>query len=298
MDRKTVEIVIVALVAVAVVSVAASTLNSTAGPSQGRGLGGANGSGDALLPADSVNVSGTSFDVSPPRWLMIVLAVLGVIGALWYIWQNPLQTLGIMFVMIIVFTGLMLLAEILAELFGELRGDSGGGLLGEGISLLSDTVDSSDSTMFPAASIELFVVIVIGIVLVGSVLWLTKESSGRKSIEETDGTSDAAERRSIGRAAGVAADRIVGNAAVDNEVYRAWVTMTDLLDVPNPDTSTPADFAAAAVDAGMDREDVEELTALFRAVRYGPGEATPNREQRAVDALRRIESTYGPEDTA
>jgi len=71
--------------------------------------------------------------------------------------------------------------------------------------------------------------------------------------------------------------------------------MTDLLEVAHPEASTPEDFADAAVEAGMRREDVEELTDLFRTVRYGPEGATPGREQRAVEALRRIESTYAPE---
>lgn len=98
----------------------------------------------------------------------------------------------------------------------------------------------------------------------------------------------------MGRTAGAAADRIEGAADVDNEVYRAWDEMTRHLDVPNPDASTPAEFATAAVEAGMSRDDVDELTRLFEAVRYGDAPPTPAREARAVEALRRIESTYAP----
>jgi hypothetical protein len=100
----------------------------------------------------------------------------------------------------------------------------------------------------------------------------------------------------VGRAAGAAADRIEDDADVDNEVYRAWTEMTAHLDVSNPRSSTPSEFAAAAVDAGMARGDVEELTALFEEVRYGGAEPTPERERRAVDALRRIESAYAGEE--
>lgn len=106
---------------------------------------------------------------------------------------------------------------------------------------------------------------------------------------------DPARMSAIGRAAGRAADRIEGDAAPDNAVYQAWKEMTDLLDVPNPAASTPAEFAAAAVDAGMDSEDVAELTALFEAVRYGAAEPTADREARAVDSLRRIEVAYAGE---
>lgn len=96
----------------------------------------------------------------------------------------------------------------------------------------------------------------------------------------------------VGAAAGAAADRIDDAADVDNEVYRAWREMTTHVDVPNPDASTPAEFAAAASDAGMAADHVETLTDLFRDVRYGGAAATPDRERRAVDALRAIENRY------
>ncbi|MGB9963956.1 DUF4129 domain-containing protein [Halobacterium hubeiense] len=99
----------------------------------------------------------------------------------------------------------------------------------------------------------------------------------------------------LGSVAGDAADRIAGDADVENEVYRAWREMTEHLDVDNPEASTPAEFAAAASDAGMAREHVDELTDLFRSVRYGGAEVTAEREQRAVDALRAVEASYGGE---
>lgn len=97
----------------------------------------------------------------------------------------------------------------------------------------------------------------------------------------------------VGVAAGEAADRLEGDADLENEVYRAWREMTDLLDVERPASSTPAEFAAAAVEAGMDREDVLALTEVFEEVRYGGADPTPDREERAVAALRHIEETYG-----
>jgi hypothetical protein len=98
----------------------------------------------------------------------------------------------------------------------------------------------------------------------------------------------------VARVAGEAADRIEGSAGdVDNEVFRAWKRMTDHVDVPDPKTSTPAEFARAARDAGMDEEDVTLLTDLFRAVRYGGEAPTADREERAIEALRKIEAAYG-----
>jgi len=96
----------------------------------------------------------------------------------------------------------------------------------------------------------------------------------------------------VGRAAGRAADRIEDSEGVGNGVYRAWVEMTRHLDVEHPESSTPSEFAAAAAEAGLDGDDVEELTWLFEEVRYGGREATADRESRAVEALRRIESAY------
>ncbi|OYR45710.1 MULTISPECIES: DUF4129 domain-containing protein, partial [unclassified Halorubrum] len=60
-----------------------------------------------------------------------------------------------------------------------------------------------------------------------------------------------------------------------------------------PASSTPAEFAAAAVDAGVDAEPVGDLTAVFERVRYGGEEATEERERRAAEALRRIEERHG-----
>ncbi|NHN42226.1 DUF4129 domain-containing protein [Halorubellus sp. JP-L1] len=91
-------------------------------------------------------------------------------------------------------------------------------------------------------------------------------------------------------AAGRAADRIERAAAVDNEIYRAWVEMTEYLDVEHPESSTPREFEAAAVDAGIEPDTVAELTALFERVRYGDQPPTEAAEARAVDALRSMET--------
>ncbi|WP_141212635.1 DUF4129 domain-containing protein, partial [Halorubrum sp. Ea8] len=108
--------------------------------------------------------------------------------------------------------------------------------------------------------------------------------------EEPDQTDP--DLREVGRTAGAAADRIERSDA-DNGVYRAWRDMTEALDVDRPASSTPAEFAAAAVDAGVDAEPVGDLTAVFERVRYGGEEATEERERRAAEALRRIEERHG-----
>jgi hypothetical protein len=68
--------------------------------------------------------------------------------------------------------------------------------------------------------------------------------------------------------------------------------MTDHLEIPNPESSTTGEFAHAAIDAGMDRDDVMALKGLFDEVRYGTADPSIDREERAVEVLRRIEDAY------
>jgi len=120
------------------------------------------------------------------------------------------------------------------------------------------------------------------------------EDAGADPVEVAEAAEppDQEALSAVGAAAGEAADRIEGEADLENEVYRAWRDMTDHVDVPDPETSTPREFAAAARDAGMDGVHVDDLTDLFREVRYGGADPNEDREQRAVDALRAIEDRY------
>lgn len=105
-------------------------------------------------------------------------------------------------------------------------------------------------------------------------------------------TSDLA---GVADAAGKAADRIESEAEVDNEVYRAWREMTEYLDVDAPASSTPGEFAEAAIAEGLDPDRVAALTDVFERVRYG--DAEPERyEEDAVSALRAIEEDAATTD--
>ncbi|WP_254546201.1 DUF4129 domain-containing protein [Halomarina pelagica] len=135
----------------------------------------------------------------------------------------------------------------------------------------------------------------LAVVLVGAVAVVVRATGdgGPPDPAAEPEPSDPVDVRAVGAAAGRAADRIDADADLSNAVFRAWKEMTDHLDVSNPDASTPGEFEAAAVAAGMDPADVRELTGLFEAVRYGGVDADETREERAVVALRRIERTYG-----
>jgi hypothetical protein len=155
-------------------------------------------------------------------------------------------------------------------------------------------------TETPVWLVVLVAVLAVGVAVVaastrgriGAVVGAVRASPGD---DDEEGTTDEETVAAVGRVAGRAADRIETGVDVENEVYRAWRSMTDHLDVDRPDSATPAEFAAAATDAGFDPADVNELTELFETVRYGGEAATAERERRAVAALRRIESEAAAE---
>jgi len=150
------------------------------------------------------------------------------------------------------------------------------------------TMQSPPSPPLLVLGVLLLTVAILGVVLLRQARGGVAADIDEEELEEASETLEA-----IGEAAGEAADRIEADAGLDNEVYRAWREMADLLDHDRPETSTPGEFADAAVDVGMNPDDVSELTRLFEEVRYGEAPATEEREQRAVEALRRIESEYG-----
>ncbi|WP_436922926.1 DUF4129 domain-containing protein [Halosimplex amylolyticum] len=156
-----------------------------------------------------------------------------------------------------------------------------------------DTAPVSPLTNVPSWAIGLLV----GLVLVGAVGALYRSMGEEEIVVVEDETvDDGPDLDQFAAAAGRAADRIEEhNADVDNAVYRAWVEMTDLLDVDEPEMYTPGEFADTAISLGMAEDDVSELTRLFNEVRYG-GRDAADREDQALDILRSIESAYSGDD--
>ncbi|MFP9191053.1 DUF4129 domain-containing protein [Natrialbaceae archaeon A-CW1-1] len=105
-------------------------------------------------------------------------------------------------------------------------------------------------------------------------------------------STPAVDPEAVSRLVGEAADRIDAASDLENEVYRAWREMTDHLDVDRPESSTPGEFATAAVAAGFDADDIDELTSIFETVRYGDHSVTPTQELRAIECLRRLEDAH------
>lgn len=156
------------------------------------------------------------------------------------------------------------------------------------------TGEGGESQESPPISLDflapLVLVVAIVVVVVGLAARRTRDA---KPTESSTDSIETGVPDSLGDLAGETADRIESASGLENEIYRAWAEMAVKLDVEEPETSTPTEFAQAAAEAGMDREDVDRLTDLFRDVRYGEVAVTPQKEEEAVDVLRRIERRYG-----
>lgn len=311
--RQNFRVVAVALLCVLVIGFAAATLSSPVDPGSGDGSGPGDGSdssanGDTRLPEsagqEELNLTGqgqqengSEWDYcyqpldGEPIWVPLIAGTL-VIGFGTSMLFDRTQAIKITFI----FFWPLLLVVIAATAGCE--PPPGEQVVTETIN--STTANTSQSSgggertfTTPTSIIAiLFVVAALGVV---AAVFLRDD--GEEQQITTDPEMGEEERQAvIGSAAGEAADRIENEAALENEVYRAWAKMAEPLPVEQPQTSTPADFASAARDAGIEPDDVSELTSLFEEVRYGTATPTEEREERAVEALRRIERHYAEDE--
>jgi len=306
--KQNIRVVAVALLCVLVIGFAAATLSSPVDPGSGDGSGPGDGSdssanGDPNIPESNgpgnLNGSGqgqqngSEWDYcyqpldEEPIWVPLIAGTL-VIGVGTSMLFDRTQALKAMFIffwplLLVVIAATagcepppsqQVVAETINSTTANASQDGGGG----------------ERTFTTPTSIIaiLFVVAALGVV---AAVFLRDDGEDEQIATEPE--IDEEERQAvIGSAAGEAADRIENEAELENEVYRAWAKMAEPLPVEQPQTSTPAEFASAAREAGIEREDVSELTTLFEEVRYGTAAPTEEREQRAVEALRRIERHY------
>ncbi|MFB6219827.1 MAG: DUF4129 domain-containing protein [Halolamina sp.] len=317
MKRDTALALVLALLALLAIGIAAATLDnpvSSSGDGFGSGSGGGIGSGAGEQTeternsSPSLGIPGLEegkleapapcydhLDTLPVK-LAIVLAILAIGAIAAYLSEVPVLGVAIIGPLsVFTYTIFLILTTC-----GTLELNFGGGIgLGAGQqgannSTAGGSMGDAADAVASQPSILLGIVLV---VLVGAAVLLLFVATGDageepEETEEMPSEPEMPDIGAIGRAAGDAADRIVGEADAENEVYRAWAEMTDYLAVEGPESSTPAEFAEAAIDAGMAPDDVRELTDLFEAVRYGTEEATADREARAVAALRRVEDGY------
>jgi hypothetical protein len=290
-----------ALLAVLSLGAAAATLDTaTAGGSGGAGSGDASsvGSGSGFsLGGYDVSASDGEAPTLPPivgQVLGLLLAVFFAVGFVQFFREHGLRGVLVIGVIALFFVGGVWLVLQGATLAEGLFGNGQAGLGGQGSPSLPGGAASgpSDETS-PVSDPPTLLVGLFGVVLLGAVALIARASGDDLDEPELpEESTPAADVAAVARAAGRAADRIEARDEFDNEVYRAWDEMTRHLDVANPDASTPAEFAGAAVDAGVAREDVDALTEVFEAVRYGAADATEAREREAIEALRRIERAH------
>jgi hypothetical protein len=315
--RDTLLAVALALLAVVALGVAAATLDSAVSLGGG-GFGGVEG--DTPSAGDGPGDPGFSpspggdfalatqplcyeFLREPPALLVLFGSLVGIAAIVYRDTRSALPALAaagaVGFPIGLIWWGLATCGSVSDESEFELGiAGSDEGLIPEGAAGGTGAGGGEGAASAP----ELLFALVVIAALVASVGVLLlaggddEATPGSGAAAENDPDEPEPDLATVGRTAGQAADRIESSDA-DNEVYRAWRDMTAVLDVDRPASSTPAEFAAAGVDAGVDEEPVETLTEVFERVRYGGADATDDREQRAIAALRQIEERHGAGDS-
>lgn len=312
-DATTARRLAVALLAVVALAAAAATIDTTVtgGTGGGFGFGSGGAVGGSPSPAIDAPANERAFaagGVCVPfltRPLVVAGLLLAVLVSLYTVYRETDSPGAVAATAVGVGLPLAMLWALLTACQFDLRLALGFGFDGRGGGVplpaggeefgFGGTGGGGGTVATPTA---IFGAVLVVALVAAVVLFLVSTGDALNGDDERDesASASAADVRGVGRAAGEAADRLEDDADVDNEVYRAWIEMTAHLDVDRPASSTPGEFVAAAVDAGMDPADVEELTDLFEAVRYGDESVTEERGERAVSALRRIESAYAGED--
>lgn len=299
MNREQVANGLLALLAVLALGGVAATLDASGG--SGAGAGTDEGTGVGSGPRFSLGGGFEPIDTtvpSLPEWVAVLLGVLlllvGAYGCYELYREYGLRRiLGAAAAGIIAAVGVYLLLSLVRPS----EPDLGAGPQQGEPSLPSGGAGAAE-TAARAVDPPTALLAALGVLLLGAVAVILRATGDQRvGLEDAAPTEEppSSDVTAVAAAAGRAADRIEADTDVDNAVYRAWREMTADLPVANPDASTPAEFADAAVEAGMDPDDVAELTELFETVRYGDRPVTETRAERATAALRRIERTYGEE---
>jgi len=289
----------IVLIAIVSIGLVAATIASPVDPgSEGYGPQDEEAVGQPVADTD-VDESADGEIPDIVQYLFFAVLILAAIAFVWYAINNHRQVITIVAIilvlMVISAAVYWLIATFILDGGFEMEtpaGDAedpdqepGGGDGGDG---------ETETTAFDFAPI-IGLLAVLALIFVGGLALSNRSSDDDDPLTDPSVEDGPDDRVAVAAAAGRAADRITetATAEIDNEVYRAWEEMTQLLDVDRPETTTPGEFADVAVDAGIDEAHVTELTELFEAVRYGHESTTDEREQQAIDTLRAIESSYG-----
>lgn len=293
MSRRTLRYAVIALLGGVAVAIAAATLPTAQRSGESSGAGGDEGGDGSLIPPLPEDSPASTIETPPfLTELLWLVAILAVVGAVWYLFRHWRDALRRIMEGVILAGGLFLLFH-LASLFFRAEfepGEFGFGddeTLGGGGNGAGDQLVSTDPS-----SLSVVLLLAAALVLAGLAVLVTQDTSDAESDSPDDDTDTAA---AVGRAAGNAASRLEDDTEADNDIYRAWMEMAELVGPPDRETKTTAEFADAAIEAGMEPADVRELTTLFEQVRYGTDEPTASDEQQAIALFRRLEATYSEE---
>lgn len=304
MHTRRVGYVLLGVLALVVLSLAGSTLTTT--------VDAPGGETGVDVPEDD---PATGFDITPPAFDFVMYLLFGtfvllLLAGIYGLLRQPIDTIRRLFQTVgagVVVVGMILFALFLMEdgsepmdvpeqqPANESTGDEGTGSgaeegVGSGAESAIERLTESPELLLLGG----LIILTLGVIAAALMSSEPNQSDGSFETEPDDHDTLSA----IGAVAGEAADRLEASASVENEVFRAWKRMTGLLDVEDPDVLTPGEFRRAAVEAGMAADDVAELTRLFEDVRYGDQSVTAEHEQRAVEALRRIQNAYAAERTS
>ncbi|WP_281195155.1 DUF4129 domain-containing protein [Halorubrum sp. F4] len=316
MKRETLSTALLALLAVVALGIAAATLDSAVAVDGGGGFsggveGGAGPNDDPGEVSPSETSGGPTVLALPPicypvlrspSALLLLAAGLLVIGALAYRDTGSRFAAAVVagtvgFPVGVVWYGLsscrdpVTPGELDLGLAGEEEGllPAGGGG-GSGLAGGSGNVSTPEAVFLAVVVLAILVSLLVLVAAAGD----DETPPGSRGPAEPEPDPTDPDLAELARTAGKAADRIESDAG-ENGVYRAWREMTEALEIDRPASATPTEFAAAAVEAGVDEEPVSELTDVFEQVRYGGADPTDDRERRAAAALRRIEAEHGGE---
>lgn len=311
LDRST---VIIALVGVLVLTAAAASISDPVMTGEGSGDGwdydngnGADsgeresGGGPDFVDPGAEYVESVSVALCLPfllKWEVQLLLLAAVFLGGLLLWRKTDLTTAALVISVLSPLGLFLYYG-LATSCSIAEEDSEEGL-GERLMTGAEEVNESTGGAVETATdptVILVILAIAGLLAIGLAIRRDdiSEAISLESKEKDDETPT--DRGQLGRIAGEAAERIEGQSpdadSLENEIYRAWVEMTNQLDMADPETATPGEFATEAIEAGMSPADVHDLTELFESVRYGDQAPTSMREQQAIDILSRIERDYG-----
>lgn len=300
-----------ALLAVLVVATAAAGVDGTGdggpaeadgGRSSGIGIGSDTGIGVGDDNGTGISTGDTEGGNLVPEFLVehlisivIVLSVsVPVVYAAVIVWQDGIGRLVSLLtytVQRLVTATLVIVGVIVALYFLlQLLGDGGGGLAGTNPTTSGIFGDPSGSATISVPSLPASLLVVAALVAISVLVLFSDRASTDSSIAAA---LSGGSRRTKQVVHDGADNRVRSRATFDdveatNDVYRAWRDLSRAVGVTDQ-AHTPREVARRATERGFDEDAVDELTTVFREVRYSSHSPTAEQERQARAAAERLQ---------